>query len=77
VPSSLSLSSPLRRSLIVLAGLLFEEALEDAVRGLGPEELTGAGGLLSQLAGRVVQAALEAEMDRPFGPPAGRCPGRV
>src|SRR4051794_22490568 len=45
-----------------LAELLPEGALDDAVRGLRPEELSGPGGLLSQLAGRVVEAALEAEL---------------
>ncbi len=42
-----------------LAELLPDGALDDAVRGLKPEELSGPGGLLSQLAGRVVEAALE------------------
>lgn len=56
-----------------LAGLLPEGALEDAVKGLRPEELSGPGGLLSQLAGRVVEAALEAEMTEHLGhPPGGR-----
>jgi putative transposase len=59
-----------------LAELLPEGALDDAVRGLKPEELSGQGGLLSQLAGRVVEAALEAEMTehlghRPGGVPQG------
>jgi len=36
-----------------LAGLLPEGALEDAVRGLRPEQLYGPGRLLSELAGRV------------------------
>ena len=36
-----------------LAGLLPEGALEDAVRGLRPEQLSGPSGLLSELAGRV------------------------
>jgi putative transposase len=56
-----------------LAGLLPEGALDEAVRGLKPEELSGPGGLLSQLAGRVVEAALEAEMTEHLGhPPGGR-----
>ena len=38
-----------------LAGLLPDGALDDAVQGLRPEELTGPGGLLSQLAGRVLE----------------------
>jgi putative transposase len=57
-----------------LAGLLPEGALEDAVTGLRPEELSGPGGLLSQLAGRVVEAALEAEMTDHLGHPPGGVP---
>src|SRR5215218_4842496 len=34
-----------------LAGLLPDEALEDALKGLSPEQITGPGGLLTQLAG--------------------------
>src|SRR5688500_13408553 len=37
-----------------LAGLLPDDALQDALEGLGPEEITGPGGLMSQLAGRVL-----------------------
>jgi hypothetical protein len=37
-----------------LAGLLPEDALEDALKGLEPDEITGPGGLLTQLAGRVI-----------------------
>jgi putative transposase len=59
-----------------LAELLPEGALDDAVRGLKPEDLSGPGGLLSQLAGRVVEAALEAEMTEHLGhPPGGRPQG--
>src|SRR3954467_3260981 len=57
-----------------LAGLLPDGALDEAVRGLKPEELSGPGGLLSQLAGRVVEAALEAEMTEPLGHPSGGVP---
>src|SRR3954451_7378176 len=57
-----------------LAGLLPEGALDDAVRGLKPEELSGPGGLLSELAGRVVEAALEAEMTDHLGHPPGGVP---
>jgi transposase-like protein len=57
-----------------LAGLLPEEALDDAVRGLKPEELSGPGGLLSRLAGRVVEAALEAELTEHLGHPPGGVP---
>lgn len=57
-----------------LAGLLPADALEDAVKGLTPEDLSGAGGLLSQLAGRVIQAALEAEMTDHLGHRPGGVP---
>lgn len=57
-----------------LAGLLPEGALEDAVKGLKPEDLSGPGGLLSQLAGRVVEAALEAELTEHLGHPPGGVP---
>ena|SRR6059036_3321405 len=56
------------------AELLPEGALDDAVRGLKPDELSGPGGLLSQLAGRVVEAALEAEMTEHLGHPPGGIP---
>ena len=56
-----------------LAGLLPEEALQDALKGLGPEEITGPGGLLTQLAGRVIETALGAELSEHLGhPPGGR-----
>ena len=45
-----------------------------AVKGLKPEELSGPGGLLSQLAGRVVEAALDAEMTEHLGHPPGGVP---
>jgi putative transposase len=57
-----------------LAGLLPEGALDEAVRGLTPDELSGPGGLLSQLAGRVVEAALEAELTEHLGHPPGGMP---
>lgn len=57
-----------------LAGLLPAGALDDAVKGLRPEELSGPGGLLSQLAGRVVEAALEAEITDHLGHPPGGVP---
>jgi hypothetical protein len=43
-----------------LEGLLPREALEGALEGLEPEEITGPGGLLTQLAGRVIETALGA-----------------
>jgi putative transposase len=57
-----------------LAELLPDGALDDAVKGLKPEELSGPGGLLSQLAGRVIQAALEAEMTEHLGHEPGGVP---
>jgi putative transposase len=57
-----------------LAGLLDEEALEEAVQGLRPEELTGPGGLLTQLAGRVIEAALAGELSEHLGYPPGETP---
>ena len=54
-----------------LAGLLPPEALEDAVKGLEPDEITGPGGLLTQLAGRVIETALGAELSEHLGHPPG------
>ena len=42
-----------------LAGLLPEDALQDALDGLRPQDITGPGGLMTQLAGRVLEAALD------------------
>jgi putative transposase len=57
-----------------LAGLLPADALEDAVKGLEPEEITGPGGLLAQLAGRVIETALGAELSEHLGHPPGGVP---
>jgi putative transposase len=57
-----------------LAELLPEGALDDAIQGLRPEDLTGPGGLLSQLAGRVLEAALGAELTGHLGHPPGATP---
>jgi putative transposase len=57
-----------------LAGLLPEEAVQDAVRGLEPDEITGPGGLLSRLAGRVIETALGAELTDHLGHPPGGVP---
>ena len=59
-----------------LSGLLPSDALDDALAGLAPEEITGPGGLITQLAGRVVEAALGAELSEHLGyPPGGAPPG--
>ena len=55
-----------------LAGLLPDDALETALDGLEPEQITGPGGLLSQLAGRVIETALGAELSEHLGYPPGQ-----
>lgn len=57
-----------------LAGLLPAEELEQALKGLEPEEITGPGGLLSKLAGRVIETALGAELTEHLGYPPGQAP---
>jgi putative transposase len=57
-----------------LAGLLPDEALQDALKGLEAEEITGPGGLVSRLAGRVIETALGAELTEHLGYPPGQAP---
>jgi putative transposase len=57
-----------------LAGLLPEDVLQDALAGLRPEEITGPGGLMTQLAGRVLETALSAELSEHLGYPPGQAP---
>jgi putative transposase len=57
-----------------LAGLLPAEQLERALEGLEPDQVTGPGGLVSQLAGRVIETALGAELTEHLGYPAGEAP---
>jgi putative transposase len=57
-----------------LAGLLPAEALEDALEGLEPDEITGPGGLVTQLAGRVIETGLGAELTEHLGYPPGEAP---
>src|SRR3954453_18946736 len=57
-----------------LPGLLPGDALQDALKGLEPEEITGPGGLLTELAGRVIEAALGAELSEHLGYPPGEAP---
>src|SRR3954471_16479131 len=57
-----------------LAGLLPGEELETALEGLAPEQITGPGGLLTQLAGRVIETALGAELTEHLGYPPGQAP---
>jgi putative transposase len=57
-----------------LAGLLPGDELEKALQGLEPEQITGPGGLLTQLAGRVIETALSAELTEHLGYPPGQAP---
>jgi hypothetical protein len=57
-----------------LAGLLPREELERALEGLEPDQVTGPGGLVSQLAGRVIETALGAELTKHLGYPPGEAP---
>jgi putative transposase len=57
-----------------LAGLLPPAALEEALEGLEAEQITGPGGLLTQLAGRVIETALGAELSEHLGYPPGQAP---
>ena len=57
-----------------LEGLLPEEVLQDALKGLEPDEITGPGGFVAQLAGRVIETALGAELSEHLGYPAGQAP---
>jgi putative transposase len=50
------------------------EELQDAVKGLAPEQITGPGGLLTQLAGRVIETALGAELTGHLGYELGQAP---
>ena len=57
-----------------LEELLPADVLDDVLAGLAPEEIIGSGGLLTQLAGRVVEAALQAELTGHLGFEAGQAP---
>jgi transposase-like protein len=57
-----------------LAGLLPREELEDALKGLDPDQITGPGGLLTRLAGRVIETALGVELTEHLGYPLGQAP---
>ena len=59
-----------------LAGLMPCEELEDALKGLDPEQITSPGGLLTQLAGRVIETALGAELTEHLGYPPRQAPPR-
>jgi putative transposase len=57
-----------------LAGLLPADELQDALKGLEGDQITGPGGLLTQLAGRVIETALESELTDHLGYPPGQAP---
>src|SRR3954471_22223535 len=63
--------SPTDAAVDRLGGLLPARALEGALKGLEPDEITGPGGLLTQLAGRVIETALGAELTEHLGHPPG------
>lgn len=54
--------------------LFSRDALEDALVGVDPGQVTGPGGLITQLAGRVIEAALAAELTGHLGHPPGGTP---
>lgn len=72
--SSANAGEPSQEVLDRLAELMPKDVLEEAVRGLTPEQLSGPGGLLSTMAGRFIEAALEAEMTDHLGHPPGGMP---
>lgn len=57
-----------------LGELLPADALQEALEGLSSEQITGPGGLLTQLAGRVIETALAAELTDHLGHPPGGVP---
>jgi putative transposase len=66
--------SPTNGAVNRLAGVLPTDALEDALKGLEPDDITGPGALLTQLAGRVIETALGAELTEHLGHPPGGVP---
>ena len=60
-------ADPTKEAVERLAGLLPAEELEKALQGLAPEQIVGPGGLLTQLAGRVIETALGAELTEHLG----------
>jgi putative transposase len=74
VPAGRADEAPPQEVVDRLAGLLPAEALEEALEGLQGDEITGPGGLLTQLAGRVLDAALGADRTGHLGYPPGQAP---
>lgn len=67
-------ADPAKQAAERLAGLLPAEELEKALQGLQADQITGPGGLVSQLAGRVIETALSAELSEHLGYPPGQAP---
>src|SRR3954453_3266197 len=68
--------SPTQAAVDRLAEMLPADALEGALKGLEPDEIPGPGGLLTRLAGRVIETALGAELTEHLGhPPGGMAQG--
>src|SRR3954464_9229930 len=68
--------SPTQAAVDRLAQLPPAHPPEDALKGLEPDEITGPGGLLTRLAGRVIETALGAELTEHLGhPPGGMAQG--
>src|SRR3954447_15725585 len=57
-----------------LAGLLPADALQDALAGLRPEEITGPGGVVAQVSGGGLETAVGAELAEHPGYPPGQAP---
>ncbi len=57
-----------------LDALFSRDALQDALEGVDPDQITGPGGLITDLAGRVIEAALGAELTAHLGHPPGGAP---
>ncbi len=72
--SALVSEQPSQDAVDRLAGLLPADELADALKGLDPEQIAGPGGLLTQLAGRVIETALESELTDHLGYSPGQAP---
>src|SRR3954453_22149189 len=55
--------------------LFSRDALDEALEGVELERITGPGGLISELAGRVIESALRAELTGHLGHAPGGTPG--
>jgi len=69
-----AVADPAKEAADRLAGLLPADELEKALQGLEADQITGPGGLVTQLAGRVIETALGAELSEHLGYPPGQAP---